>query len=575
MVKIIKQKMIFIINILVVFFMLASFFLFTPLGSGLIAKGLIPIFIKAENIEFHQASGNIMTKLILNNVRINGMRWLPRNSTVIANRIEIWFTKFSKEGVNILISEGSIISPKLGGIVFSGEARADSLDILIKSRQLNLREIPQLSSKINLPKNFSGNLSHLEIKITGQMREPNITGVFTADNVVYGNYFITNLSCDLNAVVRFSKEKISMRAQTAIKDISISSMSFPGIQANIQKTDVGFDTDDIGSISVKIFHGRLSALDSDAIIFSGGYKGGFLDFNIYAKRINTGSFIGLFNQQITLIPVTGDLADADFYVKGYLKELSVKGTFFIKELNRGQFSLRESAVTTDLNLKNIVESPKIKGSVIINNGVVYFPSKTMIYLEEGKFLFLADPRKPSFDIKGNSDVDRVKIKIILKGTFDKPDIHLSSDPNLPQEQLLVMLITGKGWKGVDTAFNKGAIPPDLAMDFIDYFVLGGGGAKLADRFGITGFSVTADKTTKGIEIKKSVSSKAEVGYSVLETQNEGKTSATTQKISGELKVTETISLSGEKEFKQNGSLEKSAQEQKTDEKVMIKFKKSF
>jgi hypothetical protein len=138
-----------------------------------------------------------------------------------------------------------------------------------------------------------------------------------------------------------------------------------------------------------------------------------------------------------------------------------------------------------------------------------------------------------------------------------------------------MLATGKKWSGINTVFSKGAIPSDLAVDFIDYFMLGGAGSKISESLGITGFAVTFDEEKKGIEIRKSVSDKAELGYGITQTQNKEEAQEITQKLSGELKVTDTISVSGEKEFKQPGATENSSEEQQTNDKIMLKFKKDF
>lgn len=87
--------------------------------------------------------------------------------------------------------------------------------------------------------------------------------------------------------------------------------------------------------------------------------------------------------------------------------------------------------------------------------------------------------------------------------------------------------------------------------------------------------MTFDKEKKGMEVKNSVTDKVEVGYGVTQTQRHEKTQETTQKVSGEFKVTDAVSVGAEKELKQQDTPGKTPEEHKTDDKVMIKFKKNF
>ena len=140
---------------------------------------------------------------------------------------------------------------------------------------------------------------------------------------------------------------------------------------------------------------------------------------------------------------------------------------------------------------------------------------------------------------------------------------------------MVMLATGKRWKGAEASLNNAVISPDLTADFIDYFVFGGMGSKIARQFGISDISLKIDKQTTGIGIKKEVSEKAEISYGIEQSQAKEKEPTVTQKVGGEYKITESVSVEAEKELKQDNETEKTQDKAQTDDKVLIKFKKEF
>ncbi|MBU2257671.1 MAG: translocation/assembly module TamB domain-containing protein [Candidatus Omnitrophota bacterium] len=334
-------------------------------------------------------------------------------------------------------------------------------------------------------------------------------------------------------------------------------------------------TNKINPVIIKFSNGRLSLPTSELVLFRGDYRGGSLNFNIYSNRIGIDSLAFLFGQQKALSSLKGNLTGIDLFLTGYTHELVLRGNALVEELNQKSFSLTGAPFVCDLILKKDSENVRVNGTVIIKKGKISGPGTVFVQLDESKLFFSGDYNKPGFNIKGNSMVETVKIRIVLKGTFDKPELKLSSEPPLSQEQLMVMLATGRKWDTINTMFSSGAIPSDLALDFIDYFVLGGTGSKIAGKFGITGLSVTFDNEKKGVGVKKSVYDKVEVGYGVIQAQNKEKAQTITQKVSGELKVTDTVSVGAEKEFTQSSALGGSPEEQETNDKVMIKFKKSF
>jgi len=312
--------------------------------------------------------------------------------------------------------------------------------------------------------------------------------------------------------------------------------------------------------------------DLGLILFNSDYTGGLLELNIYAKELSISSLLSSVNLNKPLAKVKGTLEDVDFSLRGPLEKLVFEGGAVFKSLVYGEFSLKETPFSCDFNF---TEYDKAVGSLVLIQGEVSGQSTALIYLERSRIVFPQGLKNPELDINGFASVGGVKINLFLKGTLDAPDLRLSSIPPLPQERLLVMLITGKEWSGADAVIKNGGISPDLAMDFIDYFLLGSEGGKLARDLGITDFSITMDKDARGVAVKKSVHEKAELGYGILQEEDEREAQDITHKISGEVKVTDSVSVAAEKEIKQVSSVQDCEEAQKPDDRVMIKFKKIF
>jgi hypothetical protein len=154
---------------------------------------------------------------------------------------------------------------------------------------------------------------------------------------------------------------------------------------------------------------------------------------------------------------------------------------------------------------------------------------------------------PAFELDGSAKVQEIPIRIVARGTALKPEFRLSSTPQLPEDQLLVMLATGQGWSGTEQAIREGKVNADLAKEFIDYFLLGGSGARLAHSLGIKEVSLLYDEETRGVAVKKDISSRlgAVYGIEASQPQSTQSSAGATQKIGAEYKLGENSSVAVE------------------------------
>ncbi|MFA5099381.1 MAG: translocation/assembly module TamB domain-containing protein [Candidatus Omnitrophota bacterium] len=331
----------------------------------------------------------------------------------------------------------------------------------------------------------------------------------------------------------------------------------------------------LGGIDVTVYNGRAQLPSSELVVFLGCFKKGILDFNIYSKSLSAERFAAFFPEIREVKDISGAISGIDIFVKGTVSEPIVSGQCRIEKLTRSDITLSDCPVSFNVRLREMDKEPKLDGVISLNKGTIFGSKTARIALKESKISIAGDLKQAALDLKGAAEVEGTKIDIALKGAFDKPDLKLTSDPPFSQDRLLIMLVTGKSWSATETALGKGEFSPGLAKDFLDYFVFSGSGSKIGEKLGISDISVTYDGQKQGVGVKKSVTEKVDVTYSYEQSQLKNETQTITQSIGGEYKVTDSVSVGAEKELKQENNPDASSPEQKANDKVMIKFKKTF
>lgn len=376
--------------------------------------------------------------------------------------------------------------------------------------------------------------------------------------------------------VNFQEASGSLSQILSLKDVKLENIDgLPqGSIIEIQKLEVYFTALNLKGLNAEIFNGRLITPDSETLLFSGECRDASLDIDIYSKKIDVKELLRLFVAGRRLKRIAGSISNLEINLKGDLFDPQLIGKLQINKFTHKDFSLAECPISFDIILKDIREGLKLHGKLVVNGGSVSGQDTALINLKQSKVLFLGDSKIGLLDIKGSSIVEGVKINITVEGSTEAPDIKLTSEPPMSQERLLIMLATGKSWKSVAAAISKGEISPDLAMDFIDYFVFGGMGSKIAKQLGISELSFKYDSDAKGIQIKKVLTDRIEASYALEQSQQkENKT--TSNKFGGEYKVTENIFIGGEKEVKITGPIDNVDSELSADDSAYIKYKKQF
>jgi autotransporter translocation and assembly factor TamB len=117
--------------------------------------------------------------------------------------------------------------------------------------------------------------------------------------------------------------------------------------------------------------------------------------------------------------------------------ITAKEPFYIRN------NLVRGSVRPDLVLTGTGEIPLLVGKIYVESTRLYLPAGRM-QLETGFVRFeQADPDRPRLDLIGTSTMLGYDINAVIEGPYDEPVITLSSIPPLPNEELLMLLLTGQ------------------------------------------------------------------------------------------------------------------------------------
>ena len=347
-----------------------------------------------------------------------------------------------------------------------------------------------------------------------------------------------------------------------------------GSRIKIQNFEFQVTGFNVESVYAEIDNGKMSLPDLGDVLFYGKLEKGVLEFNIYSEYISVREIANLIPVDNKYKNVLGTISDLDVYVKGLVLEPELIGKFNIKKIVYDRFTVEECLVNFDLKLKEILKIINIYGEIQVEKGKVFGMKTAVINLQQSKVYFDGDMDKISFNFKGKSEVERVKIDIELKGNSQNPDLKLESEPPLSKSNLLIMLATGKKWKFQEEIKDQVSVAPGLAMDFIDYFMFGNSGNKLAEKLGVSEISFTMDETTKGVSVSKEITDKTEVSYGIEQSQQKEGVMEIKQKVGATYKITESLSIEGEQEVMKAPS-DNDENNSAPEQKLFLKFEKDF
>ncbi len=106
-------------------------------------------------------------------------------------------------------------------------------------------------------------------------------------------------------------------------------------------------------------------------------------------------------------------------------------------------NLVRGSARPDLLLSGTGRTPTLAGKIYLEPSILYLPAGRM-RLESGMVRFeRSDPGRPELDLVGTSRMLGYDITAVAEGPYDEPTVTLSSVPPLPDQELLMLLLTGQ------------------------------------------------------------------------------------------------------------------------------------
>jgi autotransporter translocation and assembly factor TamB len=106
-------------------------------------------------------------------------------------------------------------------------------------------------------------------------------------------------------------------------------------------------------------------------------------------------------------------------------------------------NLVKGAARPELHLGGTGEAPELTGRIYLDPSTLYLPAGRMQF-DSGVIHFEAtDPGRPWLDMVGTARMVGYEINAVVEGPYDEPAVTLSSAPQLPDEELLALVLTGQ------------------------------------------------------------------------------------------------------------------------------------
>lgn len=333
---------------------------------------------------------------------------------------------------------------------------------------------------------------------------------------------------------------------------------------------------DTARMVVNVENARLLLPSGDPVVLRGSCEKNIFDVHVFSKSLNIDQILSLLPGIKLPSHPEGRLTDFEADINGDFSDLRINTKFMIEQLSYEDIDLFDSEAAGRLVLKDLDGRPGLTGEIILKRGVLGL-KQINIQLHEGKIVYSGDMSKPSFSFQGHSSVDEVKINVKFEGTKEEPVLQLTSSPPMPSERLLLMLATNKSWHDLDKLVFQNQLSADLVKDIVDFSVFHGSGGKIAQQFGIKNLNLNLDKDSRGLKIRKGVSKNLDMGYEIQQKKTIEGTGQLKQKVSGNIKVTEQVSVDVEREIKdsQQQALEDNPQDAGPEEAILLKYKKNF
>jgi len=305
---------------------------------------------------------------------------------------------------------------------------------------VKVKDLGIIADRVDWLRRLEGNLQG-KVILSGPLRDPELHGAFTLRQ---GEIFHTLNLPKLTAVTlsgTFNRNSVSvdeLRAELGGSPVSARGSLYKenGTMSVRMKADGNnillFRDNDMwvrGDVRLEAT-GPLGTMKiSGETALTGGY---------YTKNIDLLGLIGSSPAPVTAgVNFLFSFPDPPFRDAVFNIRITSAEPFRIRN------NLIRSSLRPDLTLKGTGELPYLVGVVYIDPSRILLPAGRL-QVQSGLLRFLEkEPDRPQLNLLASSKVLDYDINVLTQGPIDEPVITLSSSPPLPNEDLLLLLLTGQ------------------------------------------------------------------------------------------------------------------------------------
>lgn len=206
-----------IIAILVLITVLLVVLFNTSKGGEFLFRRTIDRAVVADQFKIGESRGSLRDGLILDNVELHGLADLPESSYLKIQRVIMNWSKLSLDGLELTLQNARLKLPQSEPVVLTGSFKSGQLDLNIYSVGLTVGEIKPYLPDIKKLAPLKAYVKNLDLFITGDYREPGVTGQFTIVNALYKGFLLTDAPVMLDMQFKDIKNDVKLYGQTNIE----------------------------------------------------------------------------------------------------------------------------------------------------------------------------------------------------------------------------------------------------------------------------------------------------------------------------------------------------------------------
>jgi len=102
-----------------------------------------------------------------------------------------------------------------------------------------------------------------------------------------------------------------------------------------------------------------------------------------------------------------------------------------------------SVWSADIAANGLIAAPQLTGDAVLNSGAFQFLGRPLEF-SEGRISFTGDPQQARIEATALRRMENITATVSVSGPVSAPDISLSSNPTLPQDEILARLVFDRG-----------------------------------------------------------------------------------------------------------------------------------